>query len=167
MKYFNVSLLGLRGKQHPALNGPISVKQVLNMRIHLKILCGDYLTYEKRARQSGGSPDCQMCYRDCENYCHLATSCEPLRETRERLMAHIYSFCHENYINLTHIVSDKEQLTQFLIDPASMNLKHRVNISDPVLPNLFQLCRRFWNGIHHERTKIIKTSSAQLKANND
>ena len=56
MKYFNVSLTGLRGRAHPAILNVNSVKQVKNMRPHLKLLTGDYLTYEKRSRQSGDPP---------------------------------------------------------------------------------------------------------------
>ena len=61
MKYLNVSLTGLRGKKHPALYGIFTTHEVKKSRIHLKMLSGDYLTFEKKARRSGGSPHCRSC----------------------------------------------------------------------------------------------------------
>ena len=51
-----VSLTGLRGKKHPALSGIVTTHEVKKAKIHLKMLAGDYLTYELRANRSGGSP---------------------------------------------------------------------------------------------------------------
>ena len=61
MKYLNVSLSGLNGKRHPALNNLISSHEVKKSRIHLKMLAGDYLTYKVKSKQSGGSPSCISC----------------------------------------------------------------------------------------------------------
>ena len=38
MTYFNVNLTGLRGRNHPALTGLVTTKQVKNSRIHQKML---------------------------------------------------------------------------------------------------------------------------------
>ena len=64
MTYMNVSVTGLRGKHHPALSNLITCFDVQKSRPHLKMLCQDYLTYEKRADQSGGSPHCRCCGSD-------------------------------------------------------------------------------------------------------
>ena len=59
MKYLNVSVSGLRGKRHPVLSNMVTASDVLKSRPHLKMLCNDYFTFEKRASQSGGSPHCR------------------------------------------------------------------------------------------------------------
>ena len=56
MGYLNVSLSGLRGRHHPALANIITTYEVQKCRIHLKMLAGDFFTYEVKADQSGGSP---------------------------------------------------------------------------------------------------------------
>ena len=57
MIYLNVSLIGLNGRLHPAITGVTTSHQVKKMRPHIKMLCGNYLTYEIKSSQSGGSPD--------------------------------------------------------------------------------------------------------------
>ena len=56
MTHLNVSVTGLNGKHHPALANLLTTFDIQKSRTHLKMLCQDYLTYEKRADQSGGSP---------------------------------------------------------------------------------------------------------------
>ena len=56
MKYLNVSLTGLRGKKHPVLSGVFTTHEVKKSKIHIKMFARDYLTYEMRAKRSGGSP---------------------------------------------------------------------------------------------------------------
>ena len=59
MKYLNESLTCLRGKKHPVLSGVFTTHEVKKSKIHIKMLAGDYLTYEMRANRSGGSPHCK------------------------------------------------------------------------------------------------------------
>ena len=61
MRYLNVSISGLSGAHHPAISGVTTLTDVKQMRPHLKMLSGDYLTYQTRSEQSGGSPDCRLC----------------------------------------------------------------------------------------------------------
>ena len=61
MEYLNVSLTGLRGRHHPALTQIITTQEVQKSRIHLKMLAGNYFTYEVKSIQSGGSPHCRCC----------------------------------------------------------------------------------------------------------
>ena len=56
MPYFNVSLLGLRGRLHPAITNVTTSHAVKKMRPHIKMLSGNYLTFEQKSMQSGGSP---------------------------------------------------------------------------------------------------------------
>ena len=61
MKYLNVSLTGLRGKLHPAISGISTTHAVTKMRPHIKMLTNNYLTFEEKSLQSGGSPYCRLC----------------------------------------------------------------------------------------------------------
>ena len=57
MRYFNVSLIGLRGRHNPSLTNIITAEDVKKLRLHTKFLTCDYLTYETKFDQSGkGSP---------------------------------------------------------------------------------------------------------------
>ena len=90
MKYLNVSLLSLRGRQHPALLNIVTPHEVQKSRIHLKMLSGDFLTYEIKALHSGGSPHCRICIKKMsifiiESTEHIITSCEAFDEIRTRI----------------------------------------------------------------------------------
>ena len=160
MKYFNVSLLGLRGKRHPAIGNIINTNNVSNMRPHVKMLVGDYLCYEKKSKQSGGSPSCRICESgESESYRHMISSCEALSEPRQRILSQILTLCQSNSINIEHILEDKEQLTQFILDPSSMNLPVRININDPILAPLFMLSRDLCYALHKLRMKKIKETT--------
>ena len=50
---------------------------------------------------------------------------------------------------------DPEKLTQFLLDPTSMNLTKRVHINDPVNPELYRVSRDLCSHIHKERLKLL------------
>ena len=61
MTFFNVSLLGLRGRYYPAISFTKTTNEVAKMKPHLKMLTGNYLTYKIKSEQSGGSPKCRLC----------------------------------------------------------------------------------------------------------
>ena len=46
MQYLNVSLSGLRGRHHPSLSNIITTEEVKKLRPHLKLLSGEYITYQ-------------------------------------------------------------------------------------------------------------------------
>ena len=58
LKYFNVSLLGLSGRHHPALSGLVTTQDVRKSRAHIQILMEDLYT---SSEQSGGSSYCCLC----------------------------------------------------------------------------------------------------------
>ena len=161
LKYFNLSLLSLRGKPHVSICDVFTSKEVSNMRPHLKFLCGDYLTYQKRARHSGGSPNCRVCESgEPDSYKHIIMSCEALQTPRDIMLSQIIQLCENNNILFIHnILEDEELMTQFIIDPTSHNLPQRVNINDQVLPSLISICRNLCNSLHLLRMKIIKDNN--------
>ena len=161
MSYFNVSLFGLRGRLHPALKNIITPEEVRKSRIHIKMLTGDYLTFEVKSTQSGGSPYCLCCPGssfETESLQHIVTACEAYTELRERILEEYSILCSTtmNKLNFQIIREDPEVLCQFILDPSSMNLSSRVNISDPKLDALFKISRDYCYSINSKRLKILK-----------
>ena len=163
MKYLNVSLSGLRGRHHPALNNIITTLDVKKSRIHLKMLAGDYLTYEVKANQSGGSAHCRCCPlpSPTENLAHILKSCVAYCDIRQRVSSEYEQLCQEAMFSIPYkqIVTDDETFCQFVLDPASFNLKDRVNINDPVLDKIFKLSRDYCFAINAERMRILNSIS--------
>ena len=164
MDYLNVSVTGLRGRHHPALSCLFTTEQVKLSRCHLKMMCGDYLTYEKKSSQSCGSPHCRA-YGDVntsETISHILTSCCAYNDVRETKLEELEQLCKtlKNEIEFSKILEDKNMLCQFLLDPTSLNLKTRVNNCDPNLNNIFQISRSLCHSINTARLKILKSMSA-------
>ena len=89
--YLNVSLLGLTGRPHPAWVYIGYANEVKKARIHLKMLAGDYYTYEIKSYQSGGSPNCRSCdpIVAIETIEHILAVCEAYALIRQRIFPEI------------------------------------------------------------------------------
>ena len=165
MKYLNISLSGLNGKCHPALNNIITSHQVRKSRIHLKMLAGNFLTFERKAKQSGGSPHCRSCAPltpsvsppPSESLMHMLTSCLAYSDIRSRICEEYLYLCSisKSRVSWQMIVSDDDSFCQFVLDPASFNLKQRIHMDDPVLGSLFELSRDYCYAVHATRQKIM------------
>ena len=53
MDFLHVDLTGLRGRHHPAITNIKTTDEVQKLRPHLKMLCGNLLTYGMKYDQSG------------------------------------------------------------------------------------------------------------------
>ena len=164
MRYLDVSLSGLRGRPHPALNNIITTIEVQRSRIHLKMLAGDFYTYEVKSDQSGGSPHCRSCSDDSkpvENLQHILTSCVAYSHIRDRMVGEYQQICNSSKSDLSfqQIYSDKENFCQFILDPASFNLTTRIHVNDPVLLPLFRLSRDYCYAVNAARMKILKNKA--------
>ena len=53
MKLFSVNLKGLNGRPHPTLLNIDTTCDYLKARCHLKFLCDDFFTYEKKPGKTG------------------------------------------------------------------------------------------------------------------
>ena len=107
MTYLNISVSGLRGKRHPALSNMMTTREVEKSRPHIKMLCKDYYTYQRRSDQSGGSPHCRACSdqytadkRPVESIPHILTVCTAYSDIRERILMHKYALI----VNLTFTI---------------------------------------------------------------
>ena len=157
MKYFNVSLLNLSGRCHPSISNAFTAQEVSNMRPHLKFLVGDYLSSDKKTRQSGGSPNCRVCDLETpETYKHILVQCLFYNNVRSKILSEMKEFCHSiHFYEINDIMTNQDTLTQFILDPSSMNLKKRININDENLPKLFTISRNLCNSIHQARLKKL------------
>ena len=77
------------------------------------------------------------------------------------MLPRIIDFCEkQGFLFITNIASDEEMMTQFIIDPTSLNLPQRVNVNDQMLPELISICRNLCNSLHSLRMKIIKDNKS-------
>ena len=162
MQFMNVSLSGLRGRHHPCLSNIITTDEVKKLRPHIKLLTGDYLTYQRKFEESNqGSPICRICRLENESICHIVAICPAYDMTRQRILKEIAELClfARSYINIQDILSNPDRLTQFILDPTSFNLQTRVHVSDPITINLFKLSRDLCSSIHSERMNKLQLLS--------
>ena len=93
LSYLNISLKGLNGRCHPALHGIKTTKNVQSMRPHIKMLSGDYYTYQLRSEYQGGAPYCRLCLEPpsktekIEDLEHILTECGSYTEVRKRILS--------------------------------------------------------------------------------
>ena len=126
------------------------------MRPHLKMLAGNYLTFEIKSAQSGGSPLCRLCDNsETESLEHLISSCQYFSEARYRIISLMANLCKEDDLDIRLSELSHKHFTQFILDPSSLNLTKRVNITHPLLPTLFQLSRDFCYYIDSSRKKAL------------
>ena len=130
------------------------------MRPHIKMLAGNYLTFEEKSLQSGGSPYCRLCddITEPESLEHLISKCSGIHDTRTRIINTMQSLCQEAGLDIDLVQFSTDQLTRFVLDPSNISLKIRVSISHPVLPALFQLSRDFCYTIDKKRMKVLNSS---------
>ena len=164
MQYFNVTLGNLRARAHPAVSNMLTSEEVRQSRPIIKMLTGDFFTYELKSKQTGGSDHCRCCNKNDSNYIpnpetisHLLTICSAFQDIREKILQEMIHICERiQYLDTLYIFQDKEVLCQFILDPASMNLKSRVNINDPLLPDLYRKSRNLCYSIADQRLTILK-----------
>ena len=158
MEYLNVSTTGLRGRHHLALSNMVTTREVQQSRPHLKFLSGNYLTYQTRSDQSGGSPHCRICKHESETVSHVISSCSGMATERVTMLKELEKLCMmtKNNINLLEIISNEKILCQFILDPSSLNLSKRVSLSDPVINMFYKFSREYCYLIDKTRIELLK-----------
>ena len=101
---------------------------------------------------------CKICRLENESICHILTQCPAYQSTRDKILQEFEEICSviQSNFNFENIKTDPETLTQFLLDPTSFNLKTRVHINDPVVPDLFKLSRDYCYAIHSEKNRKLE-----------
>ena len=62
----------------------------------------------------------------------------------------------ESGVDFSHIISDSDKLSQFILDPTSLNLENRISVNDPMVNLFFQTSRDLCFSINDKRLKLIK-----------
>ena len=159
MTFLKLAALGLRGQHHPALSNMATANEVRISRPHLKMLSGNYLTYKMKSEQSGGSPLCRLCSSGQEeSLSHVISSCEGLSVERTKIFDEFRQMCNltKNSINFDAISNSEHNLTQYILDPTSLNLPVRVSLSDPVVADFYKLSRQYCYKIDKTRIGSLK-----------
>ena len=144
MSYLNIATKGLNGLPHPALFDIQTTSSVQKMRPHIKMLCGDYYTYQLKAKYQGGSPHCRLCpNQDIEHIEHILTQCPEYEDVRQRIFNDIKNICDQSRSSICfeELVTEPKTLTQFILDCSSLNLQYRINSSDEHCASIFNLAR--------------------------
>ena len=160
LEYFNVQVLGLNGRAHPALDIH-ETRDSPKLKAHLKFLTGDILSYLTLSNERGGSPHCRLCPAPCEHTQHIICECASTAEIRERLYPELVNLVAsiQPYSGLLdrNLTSNK-LLTQFILDPASLNLpdSHRISFQHPRLHELYSFSRDWCHAVYNHRAKLLK-----------
>lgn len=124
----------------------------------------------KHSDQSGGSAHCRSCVdsnpttnRNVENLPHILAVCSAYSDIRERIMHEYANLCNTSGFDFNSVLSDSEQITQFVLDPTSLNLKLRISASDPHLATFFKLSRDYCYSVHNRRMEILKQKEDSVK----
>ena len=167
LEYFNVQLLGLNGRPYLAVLGIKDTRAASKMRAHIKFLTGDILSFDKLARDRGGSPHCRLCSAPRESSQHILTECRKTTHIRDSLypeLVNLVASINPSSALLDHQQTTNRQLTQFIIDPASINLpnSHRISSQHPRLQELYSLSRDWCFAIYNFRAKLLKAEDIIL-----
>ena len=152
--------MGLSGRHHAALPGLLTVMDIRKSRPHLKMLVGDFYTYEMKSLQSGGSSHCRLCCEmKSESISHILTHCSAYSDIRMRIFQEYAYLCLQSCsgVDFSELLSDNEKLRQFILDPTSLNLQKRVNPGDPLLGTFIQKSKDICFGISELRLKLLRS----------
>ena len=116
LQYLNVQLQGLSGRPHASLQYISETRDAMKFRAHMKLLTGDFLSYELLANQRGSDPRCRLCPSPLESTQHILTECLATSELRERLLADLLNLLHDIQPSngLLEISRSNKILTQFI-----------------------------------------------------
>ena len=165
LEYLNVSVNGLTGKRHPIMYNIESTYEAERARVHIKMLSGDYPCFENLARDGNVPPFCRICSPEIisgdpptESLAHVLSHCVGTSGTRSRLLPDllntIASVCPDN-----PVLNEYSHMTQFILDPTSLNLPLAARISpeNPTLSSVLSCCRNFAYQIHKDRIRLLRS----------
>ena len=161
MKFLNVAITGLRGCHHPVMSDIVTSSDVGKLRPAVKLLTCDYYTYSQRATHSGCSAQCRLCSADFENLEHVTTGCDGTADVRDRILQELHSalvsVSDKDANDIFEIFTNKNILTQFILDCSSLNLGNlRISNNHPGLTTIIKICRDLCFAVHKERARKLK-----------
>ena len=95
------------------------------------MLIGHYHTFETKSKQSGSFVHNRSCTTptESETIHHILSECTAYDELRSRIVT--LSCQTKNRLHMDTILKVAVSFCQLILDPASMNLVHRINVNDP------------------------------------
>ena len=129
------------------------------------MLAGDYPC---QAFLYADSAACRLCQvysptypPPTEDMVHLLSRCRSTSETRARVLPDLLNEISQFFPASPILDSPSHAvLTQFLLDPTSLNLplSARVSTAHPALPTILTLCRNICFAIHKDRIRQLRLS---------
>ena len=162
MRYLNVDLLGLSGRAHPSLINIKNTQDVKKLRLHLKFLCGDYLTNQNGHCYPRSINSCSLCHSSEDTYEHLLIQCRGTSEVRERILPTLYNVVSDVQptCGLLQYNPPPTILLQFILDCTSLNLPNDIRIPahNPRVSEIFHVSRDLCFGISSARCRLLRES---------
>ena len=162
----NVQTSGLSGKPHPVLSHILPTQEVMHSRVHSKMLAGDYPCNLYISRDPQQDPSCLLCLSEfpekpaqTEDMVHLIARCRVTADIRARILPNLFNTLSAHLPSnglLQH--PNQMNITQFILDPTSLNLPHDIRISPthPALRPVLSICRTLCFAIHKDRSRRLK-----------
>ena len=154
----------------PVLSGIITTQEVTKSRVHLKMLAGDYPCQMYLSSDNASCLLCQSLLQGqptpTEDMVHLLTRCKATADTRSGLIPDLLNTISQ-YLPTNSILANPNQvhLTQFILDPTSLNLPMNIRLSPdhPALTTVLTSCRNVCFAVHKDRTRKLKQLKASVK----
>ena len=164
MTYLNVSNRSVSGPPHPVLSNVVAANDVIKLRVQVRFLTGDYLTYSlNHSHGNGKSPHCRLCsdgdVSPDETVSHVISQCSALENVRRRVLPEILDtvrslFPHKWVSNFLHLQND-EIRTQYILDCTSLNLPDSIRVKVTNSSTVFKVTHDFCFAIHKERMRLL------------
>ena len=165
--FLNVKASGLSGRPHPVLFGVFTTQEVMRTRVHLKMLAGDYPCSAYIGSDRGQDTSCKLCKvlhpqhpPPTDDLVHVLTECRVLSDTRSRYIPDLLNTIAQ-HLPLSQLLvnTNNTELTQFILDPTSLNLPPvtRISPDHPALSVILSQCRNLCHVIHKQRIKQLKS----------
>ena len=168
MEYLNVTNLSVNGPPHPVLRNVVAASDVIKLRVQVKFLAGDYLTYSlSHSHGNGKSPHCRLCSSGDsspeESVTHIISQCSALDVVRSRLVSEVSDVVQhlspKEWNRNLILLNDPKILTQYVLDCTSPNLPKSLQVpprdSEKTI-SVFKVTRDFCFAIHKERMRQLK-----------
>ena len=129
------------------------------LRLHLKFLCGDFLTGWRKSRNLPGTdPTCSLCTSAVETIEHIIAVCPALSEVRQRIYPELVNTVASVQPTCEIMISSTPAiLTQFLLDCTSINLpeEFRIPAHNPKCQLIFKISRDWCFSISNSRSRQL------------
>jgi hypothetical protein len=151
LQYFNADMCAL-GKLHPVW-GTVnqSPQDIIRGCFKVRLLTGQYRLQSSIAKQSTGSPLCQLCQRDDEDLVHFLLHCEMLQTERNEFVERVRMQLATAGIDSDICIESDDLCLQLIIDCT----KPHINVPVCLQSELETLSRLYCYAIRTKRSVIF------------